>query len=140
MCSAAETDTYRTNSLVKPNILSEAKGGAEGSSQQGQQSQEGQSTNYQPNPKHDGPKGDDRRGVSPQPKAGGSLYDSATQVKPGQRVGVDRSSGNFVVYRTDPNGQTHGYETTWKGLRNDQRAALQKAGVVTKHGRIKEPE
>jgi hypothetical protein len=32
------------------------------------------------------------------------------------------------------------YETTWKGLRNDQRAALQKAGLVTKHGRIKEPE
>jgi hypothetical protein len=34
---------------------------------------------------------------------------------------------------------SHGYETTWKGLRNDQRAALQKAGLVTKHGRITEP-
>jgi RHS repeat-associated protein len=107
---------------------------------QQQQSQEGQSTNYQPNPKHDGPKGDDRKGVSPQPKAGGSLFGSATQVKPGQRVAIDPSTGKFVVYRTDPNGQTHGYETTWQGLRNDQRAALQKAGLVTKHGRIKQQE
>jgi len=57
-----------------------------------------------------------------------------------ERPGFFETSGKFVVYRTDPNGRTHGYETTWKGLRNDQRAALQKAGAVTKHGRIKEPE
>jgi RHS repeat-associated protein len=101
-----------------------------------QQSADGQSNNYQPNPKHNEPKGDDRRGVSPQPKAGGSLYDSAVEVKAGQRVNVDRSTGKFVVYRTDQNGQTHGYETTWKGLRNEQRAALQKAGVVTQRGKI----
>jgi hypothetical protein len=107
---------------------------------QQQQSAEGQSTNYQPNPKHDAPKGDDRRPVSPQPKAGGSLYDSAVQVKPGQRVNVDRSTGGFVVYRTNPNGQTHGYETTWKQLRNDQRAALQKAGLVTQRGKIIPPK
>jgi len=49
---------------------------------------------------------------------------------------VDRSTGGFVVYRTNPNGQTHGYETTWKQLRNDQRAALQKAGLVTQRGKI----
>lgn len=78
--------------------------------------------------------------MSSQPKAGGSLYDSAIEVKPGQRVGVDQSTGKFVVYRTDPNGQTHGYETTWKGLRNDQRAALQKADLVTQRGKIKPPK
>ena len=110
------------------------------SAQQQQGQQEGQSTNYQPNPKHDAPKGDDRRPVSPQPKAGGSLHDSAVQVKPGQRVNVDRSTGGFVVYRTNPNGQTHGYETTWKQLRNDQRAALQRAGLVTQRGKIIPPK
>lgn len=52
-------------------------------------------------------------------------------------MAVDQSTGKFVVYRTDPNGVTHGYETTWKGLRNDQRAALQKADLVTKRGKIK---
>jgi hypothetical protein len=33
-----------------------------------------------------------------------------------------------------------GYQTNWKGLRNDQRAALQKAGLVTKRGQIKPEE
>jgi hypothetical protein len=111
--------------------------------QQAQPTQPSQSTpaspndpNYQPNPKHDQPRGDDRKGVSPQPAAGGSLMDQAVQVKPGSSVAVDQSKGKFVVYKTDANGQTHGYETTWKGLRNDQRAALQKAGLVTKRGKI----
>jgi hypothetical protein len=63
----------------------------------------------------------------------------ATQVKPGSSVAVDRSSGKFVVYKTDANGQTHGYETTWKNLNNEQRAALQKAGQVTQRGEIKTP-
>ena len=106
---------------------------------QGKGGQEGQSTNYEPNPKHDKPTGDDRRGVSPQPKAGDKLLDAAVDVKQGSRVAVDHASGKFVVYKTDPNGQTHGFETSWKGLRNDQRAALQKAGYVTKHGRIRTP-
>ena len=78
--------------------------------------------------------------MSPQPRAGGSLFDSAVQVKAGQRVAVDQSTGKFVVYRTDANGRTHGYETTWKGLRNDQRAALQKAGLVTQRGKIIKPK
>jgi RHS repeat-associated protein len=99
-----------------------------------------QGSNYQPNPKHDQPGGDDRKGVSPQPQAGGSLMDQAVQVKSGSSVAVDQSSGKFVVYKTDANGQTHGYETTWKGLRNDQRAALQKAGQVTQKGKIVKPE
>ncbi len=131
-CRACGSSQRMGQALMKGNEQSGGQG-----QQQGQQ--EGQSTNYQPNPKHDGPKGDDRRGVSPQPQAGSSLYDSAIQVKPGQRVAVDQSTGKFVVYRTDPNGQTHGYETTWKGLRNDQRAALQKADLVTKRGKIRPP-
>ena len=127
-------DSFQYFSRRKPDSSASQQGQSQ---PQGQQ--EGQSTNYQPNPKHDGPKGDDRRGVSAQPEAGGSLYDSAIQVKPGQRVAVDQSSGKFVVYRTDPNGQTHGYQTTWQGLRNDQRAALQKADLVTKRGKIRPP-
>lgn len=134
-CPACTSSERMGQAIMRENT------GSRGQGQQGQQQgqQEGQSTNYQPNPKHDGPKGDDRRGVSPQPQAGGSLFDSAIQVKPGQRVAVDQSNGTFVVYRTDPNGVTHGYQTTWKGLRNDQRAALLKAGLVTKRGKIKPP-
>ena len=95
-----------------------------------------QGPNYQPNPKHDRPGGEEKGGVSPQPEAGSSLMDQAVQVKPGSSVAVDRSTGKFVVYRTDANGQTHGYQTTWKGLRNEQRAALIKAGLATKRGKI----
>ena len=97
----------------------------------------GNTGNYQPNPKH-GPeqKGDDKSGVSADAKAGGSLMDKAVEVKPGSSVAVDHDHGNFVVYKTDENGQTHGYQTSWKGLRNDQRAALQKAGQVTQRGKI----
>jgi RHS repeat-associated protein len=123
-----------------------AKSNTNAKSQPTQSPQQNQSTpanaqgpKYEPNPKHDQPSGDDRKGVSPQPKAGGSLMDQAVQVKQGSSVAVDRSSGKFVVYKTDANGQTHGYETTWKGLRNDQRAALIKSGLTTKRGKIITP-
>jgi hypothetical protein len=64
---------------------------------------------------------------------------SAVQVKPGSSVAVDHENGGFVVYKTDSNGQTHGYQTSWGGLRNDQKAALQGAGLVTQRGKIVPP-
>jgi RHS repeat-associated protein len=108
--------------------------------QESAQQQGSQSTNYQPNPKHDNPNANENKPVSPQPKAGGSLQDQAVGVNANTKVAVDRSSGKFVVYRTDANGQTHGYETDWAGLRNNQRAALQKAGLATQRGKIIQPK
>jgi hypothetical protein len=90
-----------------------------------------------PNPKHgETQKGDARSGVSAEPTAGGTLFDSAVVINANTRIGVDTGAGAFVVYRTDANGVTHGYQTTWQGLRNNQRAALQKAGKVTQRGKI----
>ena len=85
--------------------------------QQGQQSTPAspQGSNYQPNSGKHGQEqqGDDRRGISADAQAGGSLQAGAAQVKPGNSVAVDSTTGKFVVYRTDANGQTHGYQTSW---------------------------
>src|SRR5260370_13033100 len=105
----------------------------EAEQQQGSAQQQGsQNTNYQPNPKHDNPNANENKPVSPQPRAGGSLQDQAVGVNANTKIAVDQASGKFVVYRTGSNGETHGYETDWEQLRNNQTAGLQKDALGNK--------
>ncbi len=54
-----------------------------------------------------------------------------------RRVGVDPTTGEYVVFdRTGPN-QWHGHVRSWEKLSNRMKSALRKANLVTKKGKIK---
>jgi hypothetical protein len=89
-------------------------------------------TVYKANPKH----GKNQVGdISADARAGGSLFQSSIPVNGNSSVAIDAENGVFVVYRWDNNGQVHGYETDWSGLRANQQAVLIKARMVTQSGR-----
>lgn len=53
------------------------------------------------------------------------------------RVGVDPSTGEYVMFRETSNGVYHGYATTnFNDLPNEAKAALQDAGLVSQRGKI----
>ena len=91
---------------------------------------------YVPSPKH----GSVPRGrISAAPANGQAALNSSVQVKATStaRVGIDRGTGQFVVFREHGPGEFHGYTVPWKGLTTDQRNALQREGLADHRGRIK---
>jgi hypothetical protein len=52
------------------------------------------------------------------------------------RVGVDKANKEFVMFMEHSPGKFHGYATSWKGLSNEAKAALIRAGQATQSGRI----
>ncbi len=56
-----------------------------------------------------------------------------------RRIGVDKTSGEFVVFDQTGKGAAtwHGHTRKWSELSNQMQSALRKAGVVTAKGKIK---
>ncbi|QTE21204.1 hypothetical protein J3359_10235 [Polaribacter cellanae] len=53
-----------------------------------------------------------------------------------RRVGVDSSTGEFVVFDEHSEGVFHGHVRTWSELSQGMQAILRKAGLVNKKGKI----
>jgi RHS repeat-associated protein len=92
---------------------------------------------YESNPKH-GPvaKGD----VSPEPTNPQKTLENSIPIKDTStaRVGVDPSTGEYVMFRETSSGVYHGYATTnFNDLPNEAKAALQNAGLVSQSGKMK---
>jgi RHS repeat-associated protein len=93
---------------------------------------------YEPNEKH----GIIARGmVSAEPTNGPRVLQASVPIKKtsSARVGVDKSTGEYVMFReTNHKGEYHGYATrNFNTLPNEAKAALIKAGKVSKSGVIK---
>lgn len=91
---------------------------------------------YEPNPKH----GSTARGnVSAEPTNPQQTLENSVQIKSSStaRVGVDPSTGEYVMFRETSPGVYHGYATTnFNDLPNEAKAALQDAGMVSQRGKI----
>jgi hypothetical protein len=91
---------------------------------------------YEQSPKH----GKNQRGnVAPAPTNGQSTLDSSVQVRSTspRRVGVDPSTGEFVVFDQTVRGVFHGHVRNWDGLTRQMRNALVKSGQVNRRGKTK---
>ena len=91
---------------------------------------------YEQSPKH----GKSQRGnVAPAPTNGQATLDTSVQVRSTspRRVGVDPSTGEFVVFDQTTRGVFHGHVRNWDGLTQGMRNALIKSGQVNRRGKIK---
>jgi RHS repeat-associated protein len=91
---------------------------------------------YEPNPKH----GTSARGdVSAEPTNPQQTLENSVPIKNTStaRVGVDPSTGEYVMFRETSSGVYHGYATTnFNDLPNEAKAALQNAGMVSQSGKM----
>jgi RHS repeat-associated protein len=94
---------------------------------------------YEANPKH----GTTARGnVSPEPTNPEATLANSVPVKNSStaRVGVDPSTGEYVMFRETGSGNStyHGYAVkSFNDLPNEAKAALQDAGMVSQRGKIR---
>ncbi|HET7488042.1 MAG TPA: hypothetical protein VFJ85_08940 [Acidimicrobiales bacterium] len=88
---------------------------------------------YEPSPKHDQVRG----GVGPQPTNPEKVLGESVEVNPRRRVGYDKESGEIVVFHeTHPGkGIYHGYVAEYSALRQPDKNALKRAGLVDERGR-----
>lgn len=72
------------------------------------------------------------------PKNGQTALDTSTQIKmtSPRRVGIDHSTGEFVVFDKTKDNIFHGHVRDWKDLTNEMQNALQQSGMVDKRGNI----
>jgi RHS repeat-associated protein len=91
---------------------------------------------YEANPKH----GSSARGdISAEPTNPQQALENSVPIKNTStaRVGVDPSTGEYVMFRETSSGVYHGYATTnFNDLPNEAKAALQNAGMVSQRGKI----
>jgi RHS repeat-associated protein len=92
---------------------------------------------YEPNPKH----GSTAQGnISAEPRNPKATLENSVPVKNTStaRVGVDPSTGEYVMFRETRPGVYHGYATSnFNDLPNEAKAALQDAGLVSQRGKIR---
>jgi hypothetical protein len=92
---------------------------------------------YEPNPKH----GATAKGnVSAEPTNGDAVLKDAVPFKntSSAKVGVDPSTGEYVMFRETRPGVYHGYAVkSFNDLPNEAKAALQAAGKVSQKGAIR---
>ena len=91
---------------------------------------------YEPNPKH----GAEQQGiVSAEPTNPQQTLENSVAIKETStaRVGIDPSTGEYVMFRETSPGVYHGYATkNFNELPNEAKAALQGAGLVSKSGKL----
>ena len=95
---------------------------------------------YEGSGKHGGEVRGTTKGVSsPAPSNGQAALDNSIQVKPTspRRIGVDRATGEIVVFDQTSPGVFHGWVPGWDNLHQDMQRALIKAGMVTQKGKVK---
>ncbi|TDQ22656.1 DUF6443 domain-containing protein, partial [Tenacibaculum caenipelagi] len=90
---------------------------------------------FERNEKH----GKKKRGnASAEPTNPQSVLDASLEL-PGnttRRVGVDPSTGEFVVFDEHSKGKFHGHVRNWSELSQSMQSTLRKAGLVNKKGKI----
>jgi hypothetical protein len=90
---------------------------------------------YEVNPKHTAV----RRGqISAAPRDGQKALASSVRIKETstRRVGVDRASGEIVVFDEHVPGRFHGHVRSWDELTPTMQHALEQAGLMNRRGRI----
>lgn len=73
------------------------------------------------------------------PENGQEALDNSVPIKPDtttRRVGIDEKTGEFVIFDEHSDGKYHGHVRSWDELSPGMRAALIKAGLVNKKGKI----
>ena len=90
---------------------------------------------YEPNPKHNNPKGN----ISPQPTNPKSVLESSFPVggNSKSRIGYDASTGEIVVFQNHLGTAYHGYVPKWADLTQRQKNVLIKAGIFKPNGKLK---
>ena len=80
---------------------------------------------------------------SPKPTNGKEVLNNSVPVKntSKQRVGVDKTTGEYVVFNRTDKGTYHGHIRNWKGnnseaLTQEMKNALEKAGIINKKDKI----
>ncbi|MBR1374721.1 MAG: hypothetical protein IJ566_01380 [Cardiobacteriaceae bacterium] len=85
---------------------------------------------------------------SPKPTNGQEVLNNSVPVKntSKQRVGVDKTTGEYVVFNHHQGNRYHGYQRIWKNnkktgenlepLSQDMKNALYKAGITDRKGNI----
>jgi RHS repeat-associated protein len=97
---------------------------------------------YEPNEGKHGPtaRQGPRGTISPEPTNGQQVLQDSVPIKEtsSARVGVDKSTGEYVVFREQRPGTFHGYAyKNFNELPNEAKAALQASGKVSQSGAIK---
>jgi filamentous hemagglutinin len=72
------------------------------------------------------------------PKNGQATLNTSVEIKAttSRRVGVDPSTGEYVVFDETQEGVFHGHVRSWNELTSQMQNALRNAGFVNKNGKI----
>ena len=75
---------------------------------------------------------------SARPTDGQKVLNNSLQIKPTseRRIGVDKDTGEFVVFDETLNGEFHGHTRSWNELTTDMKNVLIKSGQVKRNGKI----
>ena len=88
------------------------------------------------NPKH----GKTKRGqANPTPTNPQRALDNSIELSPNtnRRISVDKETGEYIIFDEHRPNEFHGHTRSWDELTPKMKAALRKAGLVTKKGKIK---
>jgi hypothetical protein len=90
---------------------------------------------FEASPKHTAT---DKGNISHGPSDGQTALNNSVQVKSTstRRVGLDKETGEIVVFDETTPGIFHGHVRSWEQLRPEMQNALRKAGLVDRRGKI----
>ena len=90
---------------------------------------------YKRNPKH----GERKTGkIGAEPKNPGKVLKESIEM-PGnttRRIGIDKDTGEFVIFDEHKLGEFHGHTRSWSELTQKMQSVFRKAGLVSKKGKI----